>query len=292
MPLSAQKQFEKRALKAIEDGDINFVARGKNKELFDDMKRKWEERNGRSSSEAASSTEPAPKKTKRTEPPPTPPPADSSSSSDSESDYETRRDSSPPVTKLPRNLDESRMQFFASPAVIQAMQEFDKAKGPVEETNVKEVAVKKVTLIDGRTPQEHEELLQRRAKNQVLNRPGCVKDMARHKILADKARRYAEMGRNWAKREVEDYKNKMNRYDYYGPDFVRDVENTANSWKTAGKLKRAQKSIPEHLKIVYGVLRPKAWLNDQELLNPWLNPEDSDHKEYLKTRGALGARRV
>ena len=117
MPLSAQKQFEKRALKAIEDGDINFVARGKNKELFDDMKRKWEERNGRSSSEAASSTEPAPKKTKRTEPPPkkAPPPAYSSSSSESESDCEdaTGRGSRPPVTKRPKDINESINMWIA-----------------------------------------------------------------------------------------------------------------------------------------------------------------------------------
>ena len=75
----------------------------------------------------------------------------------------------------------------------------------------------------------------------------------------------------------------MRQLDFYGPDFVRDVENTANSWKTAGKLKRVQKSLPEHLEIVYDVLRPKKWLNDHELLNPWSNPENPARKRYLET---------
>ena len=127
----------------------------------------------------------------------------------------------------------------------------------------------------------------------MLGRPNLVKDMAHIKCRADRAQKYVEMGgRNWAKTHVEAYKSNMRQLDFYGPDFVRDVENTANSWKTAGKLKRAQKSLPEHLKIVYGVLRPKEWLNDHELLNPLSNPENPDRKRFLETHGALAARRM
>ena len=43
MPQSAKVQFMKRAREALEQGNTKFVARGENKELFEEMKRKFEE---------------------------------------------------------------------------------------------------------------------------------------------------------------------------------------------------------------------------------------------------------
>ena len=41
--MSAKAQFMKRARDALEQGNTSFVARGENKELFEEMKRKFEQ---------------------------------------------------------------------------------------------------------------------------------------------------------------------------------------------------------------------------------------------------------
>ena len=43
MPQTAKAQFMKRAREALEQGNTKFVARGENKELFEEMKRKFEQ---------------------------------------------------------------------------------------------------------------------------------------------------------------------------------------------------------------------------------------------------------
>ena len=43
MPQTAKAQFMKRATEALEQGNTKFVARGENKELFEEMKRKFEQ---------------------------------------------------------------------------------------------------------------------------------------------------------------------------------------------------------------------------------------------------------
>ena len=69
MPLSAKAQFVKRANEALKQGNTRFVARGENKKLFEEMKRKFEQ-------EQNAQSEPDSKMMKLSNP--------SSSSSDSE----------------------------------------------------------------------------------------------------------------------------------------------------------------------------------------------------------------
>ena len=84
MPRSAQVQFTNRAREALEQGNTSFVARGKNKELYEDMKRTFEqEMNAQSASKRVklSAVSPAPAPTE-------------SNSSDSSSDFSSQQSSS------------------------------------------------------------------------------------------------------------------------------------------------------------------------------------------------------
>ena len=66
MPQSALVQFMNRAREALEQGNTSFVARGKNKELYEEMKRAFEqERNAQSASNRVklSAVSPAPAST-------------------------------------------------------------------------------------------------------------------------------------------------------------------------------------------------------------------------------------
>ena len=82
MPQTAQVQFMNRARQALEQGNTSFVARGKNKELYEEMKRTFEqEKNAQSASKRVklSAVSPAP--------------ATESNSSDSSSDSSSQQSS-------------------------------------------------------------------------------------------------------------------------------------------------------------------------------------------------------
>jgi ABC-type uncharacterized transport system involved in gliding motility auxiliary subunit len=94
MPLSAKAQFMKRAREALEQGNASFVARGKNKELFEEMKRKFEQ-------EKNAQSEPDSKRMKLSAAAPAAVPAGQaeSNSSDSSSNSSSDSENDPPQSK-------------------------------------------------------------------------------------------------------------------------------------------------------------------------------------------------
>ena len=94
MPQSAKVQFMKRAREALEQGNTKFVARGENKELFEEMKRKFEQ-------EKDAKSEPHSKKMKLPAAAPAVVPASQSesNSSDSSSDSSSYSEDDSPQSK-------------------------------------------------------------------------------------------------------------------------------------------------------------------------------------------------